>query len=315
MCEITVEQVRERAEPDNLVFASSVSLDKASERRLLLLAESVRAFAGSFSQAPIWCFTVDDERNLSGAAKNRLSALNVTFTRFETDLEIPEFPFMRKVFLSAQAESMAQGKTDLLVWLDNDTIVLQEPKEFVLQDSKNLGCRPVHHTIIGSRYDEPLDLFWKQIYRHCRVPADRVFPMMTHVDGNRIRPYFNAGLLVVRPEKRLLQIWRNNFLAMYKATDFQELYEKDKQYTVFMHQAVLAGTVLSTLQTDEIEELPPTYNYPLHLYWEDVTENRPSSLEELITLRYEDFFESLEWRKKIPAKEQLKKWIAEKLLS
>jgi hypothetical protein len=110
----------------------------------LLLTESIRAFAGSLSQAPIWCFTVDDERNLSGVAKNRLSALNVTFTHFETDLEIPEFPFMRKVFLSAQAESIAQGKTDLLVWLDIDTIVLQEPKEFVLQDSKNLGCRPVH---------------------------------------------------------------------------------------------------------------------------------------------------------------------------
>jgi len=153
-----------------------------------------------------------------------------------------------------------------------------------------------------------------QIYRYCRVPEDRVFPMTTHVDGTRIRPYFNAGLLVVRPEKRLLQIWRDNFLEIYKATDFQELYEKDKRYTVFMHQAVLAGTVLSTLQTNEIKELPTIYNYPLHLYWEDVTENRPSSLEEMITFRYEDFFENLEWRKKIPAKEQLKKWIAERLL-
>lgn len=307
-------QVIVKAKQDRLTFASSVSPDRMSERRLLLLTESIRAFAGSLSQAPIWCFTADDESNISWGTKNRLSALDVTFTHFETNSEIPGFPFMRKVFLSAQAESIAQGKTDLLVWLDTDTIVLQEPKEFVLQDSKNLGCRPVHHTIIGSRYDEPLDQFWKQIYRYCRVPADRVFPMATHVDGTKIRPYFNAGLLVVRPEKRLLQIWLNNFLAIHEATDFQELYEKDKRYTIFMHQAVLAGTVLSTLQTDEIAQLPPTYNYPLHLYREDVTENRPSSLEEMITFRYEDFFESLEWRKKIPAKEQLKKWIAERLL-
>jgi hypothetical protein len=280
----------------------------------LLLTESIRAFAGSLSHAPILCFTLGDEKNLSRTAKDRLSALNVTFIHFGTDAEMPQFPFMRKVFLSAQAESVVLGKTDLLVWLDTDTIVLQEPKGFVLKDGKNLGCRPVHHTVIGSRYDEPLDLFWMQIYRYCRVPEDRVFPMTTHVDGTRIRPYFNAGLLVVRPEKRLLQIWRDNLLEIYKATDFQELYEKDKRYTVFMHQAVLAGTILSTLQTEEIECLPPTYNYPLHLYWEDVTENRPSSLEEMITFRYEDFFESLEWRKKIPAKEQLKNWIAERLL-
>jgi len=309
-----MEQVRETVKQDRLIFASSVSPDRASERRLLLLTESIRAFAGSLSQAPIWCFILGDERNLSETAKDRLSALNITFIHFESDAKIPRFPFMRKVFVSAQAESIAQGKTDLLVWLDSDTIVLQEPKGFVLQHGKSLGCRPVHHTLIGSRYNEPLDRFWMQIYRYCRVPEDRVFPMMTHVDGTLIRPYFNAGLLIVRPDKRLLRIWRDNFLETYKAADVQELYKKDERYAVFMHQAVLTGTVLSTLQTDEIDELPPTYNYPLHLYWEDVTDSRPSSLEEMITFRYEDFFESLEWRKKIPAKEQLKKWIAERLL-
>lgn len=311
--DIYMEQGTETAKQTRLVFALSVSPDETLERRLLLLTESIRAFAGSLSQAPIWCFTLGDDRVLSGTTKDRLSELNLTFFHRDVAPEIPHFPFMRKVFLTAQAESIAQTKTDLLVWLDTDTIVLQEPKELVLQDGKNLGCRPVHHTIIGSRYDEPLDLFWTLIYRCCRVAENRVFPMMTHVDGTRIRPYFNAGLLVVRPEKRLLQIWRDNFLKTYNATDFQELYRKDKRYTIFMHQAVLAGTVLTTLETDEIEELPPTYNYPLHLYCEDITENRPSSLEETITFRYEDFFESSEWRKKIPAGEQLKKWIADRL--
>jgi len=132
LCEIDMEQVRERVKQDKLTFASSVSPDKASERRFLLLTESIRAFAGSLSHAPIWCFTLGNERNLSKAAKDRLSALNITFIRFEKDAEIPQFPFVRKVFLNAQAESIARGKTDLLVWLDNDTIVLQEPKGFIL---------------------------------------------------------------------------------------------------------------------------------------------------------------------------------------
>jgi hypothetical protein len=246
--------------------------------------------------------------------RGRLSALNTIFIHFDADAEIPQFPFARKVFVNAHAESIAQGKTDLLVWLDSNTIILQEPKEFVLQDGKNFGCRPVHHVNIGSRYDEPLDPFWTQIYRHCKVSEDQVFPVTTHVDAIRIRPYFNAGLLIVRPERRLLRIWRDNFLEAYETADFQEWYKKDKRYTIFMHQAVLAGTILSTLKAEEIEELPRTYNYPLHLYWEDVTENRPSSLEEMVSFRYEEFFEDLDWRKKIPANEQLKKWIAERLL-
>ena len=299
---------------EKLVFASIMFPGEAPERKALLLIESIRAFAGSLSQAPIWCFTLSNEKSLSEKTNDRLSALDATLIHFETDIRTPQFPFIRKALISAQAESTAQDKTDLLVWLDTDTIVLQEPKGFLLREGKSLGCRPVHHTNIGSRYDDPLDPFWTQIYRYCRVPEDRVFAMTTHVDGTRIRPYFNAGLLVVRPERRLLQIWRDTFLRIYGAAEFQELYKKDERYTVFMHQAVLAGTVLSTLRTEEIEELPSTYNYPLHLYGEDVTDLRPSSLEELTTFRYEDFFENPEWKKKIPAGEPLKQWISERLL-
>ena len=300
---------------EKLVFASSVLPQKISVQRLLLLVKSIRDFAGSLSQAPILCLTLDNENDLSVGAKNRLLALNVEFISVKTERDIPRFPFMRKVNLSAWTELSVQGETDLLAWLDTDTIVLQEPKEFFLPNSKNLGYRPVHHIVIGSRYNEPLDPFWSQIYRYCRVPEDRVFPMTTHIDGIRVRPYFNAGLLVVRPEKRLLQSWRDNFLEIYGASEFQDLYAEDARYSVFMHQAVLAGTILSTLQTNEIEELSPTYNYPLHLYWEDVTNSRPSWLEEVVTFRYENFFENLEWKKKIPAGEKLKQWITEVLFS
>ncbi len=80
-----------------------------------------------------------------------------------------------------------------------------------------------------------------------------------------------------------------------------------------MHQAVLSGIILSTLGTEEIQELPPTYNYPLHLHAQDVSEHRPSDLEELVTFRHEGFYEDPEWIRKMPAKESLKHWIAERL--
>jgi hypothetical protein len=222
---------------EKLVFASIVYPGEAPERKALLLIESIRAFAGSLSQSPIWCFALGNEKSLSEKTNDRLSALDATLIHFETDARTPQFPFIQKVLVNAQAESTAQGKTDLLVWLDTDTIVLQEPKSFLLREGRSLGCRPVHHINIGSRCDDPLDLFWTQIYRYCQVPKDRVFPMTTHVDGARIRPYFNAGLLIVRPERHLLQTWRDNFLRIHRAAEFQEIYEKDERYTVFMHQA------------------------------------------------------------------------------
>jgi len=298
---------------ERLVFASIVFPDKTSETDALLLAESTRSFAGSLSQAPIWCFTPENGERLSSTVEQKLLALKVSLIPFEIDHEIQQFPFTGKVLAAALAESMSRDQTDFLIWLDTNTVVLQEPKEFLLRDGKNLGFRPVHHTLIGSRYEEPLSPFWTLIYDYCGVPKEHIFPMMTHVDGTRIRPYFNAGLLVTRPEKHLFQAWRNTFLRVYRNPSFQQFYEQDNRYTVFMHQAVLSGVILSKLATDELQELPLKYNYPLHLHAEDVTDHRPSSLEDLVTFRHEGFYKDPEWIDKIPARKPLKQWIAERL--
>jgi len=296
-----------------LIFASIVFPDKTSETDALLLVESIRSFAGSLSQAPIWCFTPENGERLSLTAEEKLLSGKVSLIPFEIDHETQQFPFAGKVLAAALAESMSSGQADFLTWLDTNTVVLQEPKDFLLRDDKNLGFRPVHHTLIGSRYEEPLDPFWALIYDYCGVPREHIFPMMTHVDETRIRPYFNAGLLVTRPEKHLFQAWCNTFLRAYREPSFQEFYEQDKRYAVFIHQAVLSGVILSKLATDKLQELPMKYNYPLHLHAEDVTDHRPASLEDLVTFRHEGFYKDPEWIEKMPAKKPLKQWIAERL--
>ena len=236
-----------------------------------------------------------------------------TIKNLQIDYETLRFPFTGEVFAVALAESMAYSHADLLVWLSPNTIVLREPKDLLLQDGKNLGFRPVHHTLIGSRYDEPLDPFWTLIYHYCNVSKDHIFPMMTHIDKTKLRPYFNAGLLVTRPEKHLLQAWRDTFFKVYQEPSLAKFYRKDERYTVFLHQAVLTGIILSTFTTDEIQELPSKFNYPLHLHAQDTTDHRPSYLEELVTFRHEGFYEDSKWIKKIPAKEPLKQWITQRL--
>jgi len=296
-----------------IVFSSSLLPRKSSEINALLLVESIRAFAGSLSQTPIWIFTPDYGKQPSQAITDRLRALKVKLIPYKIDKNALDFPFIEKVYGTSSAESVARGQTELLGWFDTNTLMLQEPKDFLLQDDKSLGFRPVHHTLIGSRFDEPLDPFWTLIYQHCKVPKDRVFPMMTHVDNTRIRPYFNTGLLITRPETRLLRSWRDTFVNIYRESSFQAFYQQDPRYRTFMHQAVLSGVILSTLTTNETQELPTTYNYPLHLHEEDVSDHRPSSLEELVTLRHEGFYEDVDWSKKMPAKKPLKQWIAKRL--
>ena len=137
--------------------------------------------------------------------------------------------------------------------------------------------------------------------------------METHVDGVTIRPYFNSGVLIARPGRGLMRAWRNRYVEVYDEPALREFYEGDGRYRVFVHQAVLSGVILSELGTDEIQELPPSYNYPLHLHEEDVTESRPVSMDGLVTIRHEEFYKDPSWLEEILAGDSLKGWLVERL--
>ena len=96
----------------------------------------------------------------------------------------------------------------------------------LLESDKALACCPIHHLRIGPRYDAPLDPFWRLVYDACGVPDDRVFLMHTAVDGDRIRPHLNAGLLAVRPERGCWPV-RDNFGRCYHLPAFEQFYQQD----------------------------------------------------------------------------------------
>ncbi len=296
-----------------MAFASIVFPREGSETNAILLAESIRSFAGGLAESPTSIYTPGDGTGLSEAFRERLSGLGGALVPFVIDDALRGFPFMAYAFAAARAEADALGQTDVLAWLSPNTLVLGEPGDFLLGEGVTFGFRPVHHTLIGSLFDEPLDPFWSLIYELCGVPDGRVFPMETHVDGATIRPYFNSGVLVARPERGLMRAWRDRYVEVYDEPALRGFYEGDGRYRVFAHQAVLSGVILSELGTDEILELPLSYNYPLHLHGEDVTDERPVAMEELVTMRHEGFYSDPRWFERMPAGDSLKKWLLERL--
>ncbi|MCB8922761.1 MAG: hypothetical protein H6662_14330 [Ardenticatenaceae bacterium] len=274
----------------------------------LLLAASIRRFAGAWADSPIWVFVPQDAGQLSLAEAAQFAELGVDILPFALDTDIGQFPFAAKIGATAVAENMALGQTELLTWLDRDTIVLNEPAEFMLPPGKALGYRPVHHRLIGPAWGEPRDPFWQLIYQHCRVPEGRDFRMTTHT-GEATGPYFNAGSFVVRPERGLMAQWLERFQHCYRLPEFANFYEQDGRYATFMHQAVLTGVLLHALTPDEMQELSTRINYPLHLHDDIPADLRPTAVNELMTVRHESMFEIPDWQR-LPIAEPLKSWLA-----
>ena len=280
--------------------------------KAVILGESIRSFAGKFSAAPIWLMVPQGSKKLSKNVRAKIDALDIKLHLFELNTQEASFPFAGKVVASAAAEFMALDQTDQLVWMDTMSMVINPPDKLVLDQDILLGCRSVDHILIGSPYEKPLDPFWESVYQSCGVTDDDIFPMITSTDQVKIRPYINAGMLVVRPKNKLFQHWRDNFLDIYQNSRYMDFYEQNHLFKIFIHQAVFSASVIASIDQIEIMELPDFVNYPLHMHSKYPIEHRPTTLNDLITLRYERFFSKSNWQDIIQVEPPLKDWLAER---
>jgi len=291
---------------EQVVFAS-LAASPISFRKIRVLLDSLKDFGGEFFRAPLVVLH-PDSLDITVENARPLKLPDVHMMPFRISSEEMDFPLAVVAIGAASAEKAVAGKAENLVWLLEDTLVLRSPSAFVLPASTQYAYRPVHHTKIGSLWKAPPDGFWTAIYRHCKVQPDHLFPMETCVRDNTIRPYFNAGCQATRPQNGLFSRWCELFRGLYRHPDFRPFFA-NPLYRVFMHQAVLAGVVLSSLSPAQLYELPESYNYPLHLHADYPPEFRPTKLNDLVTCRYETFAELKKMLAFIAVDEPIKTWM------
>jgi hypothetical protein len=299
-----------------LIFACfAASRNDASQA--LLLAESIRTFAGDATDAPFLLMIPGSIAQLTPQQHTLINQLGIDLNTFEIDSLAASFPFAGKVVASAAAETISEGKCDQLVWMDNAALVVNPIDQLLLEPTIGLGYRPVDHLLVGSHFDKPLDPFWEFVYNACGVSESDIFPMVTSTDQVRMRPYINAGMLVVRPRDKLLRRWRDTFLETYQDSILQEIYTENQLYKIFIHQAILAACAMASYHQADTVELPYVVNYPLHMHSQYPAQLRPASLNMLVSFRYEGFFADPNWQELVQVEQPLKGWLEhrEKLLA
>jgi hypothetical protein len=295
----------------NLIFACLFG-EGESEYEALRLVRSIRTFGGELCFNPIWLLTQMSTDEISASAQQQMDSLGVRLISFEMAEAANSFPFKSYVTAAAIAEGLAQGESSFLAMMATDTLVLQPPLPLLLPAGKSLGACPVHLKLLGININDPIDDFWQLIYQSCKVDMHQVFEMQSTVDAQPLRAYFNSGLLVVRPERGILRKWQSSFDSLYRQPEFEHFYQQDELYQIFMHQAVLAGTILASVKPGELQQLQFEINYPLHLHTRVDEKRRPKNIARLITCRYEDyeeFFANPEIERFIQIDQPLKDWL------
>jgi hypothetical protein len=293
------------------VMFASLAASPASFGKIRVLLDSLKDFGRELFRAPL-VVVHPDGLDVTVENARLLKLPGVRMVPFHISKEEMDFPLAAVAIGAAAAERAVAAEAENLVWMLEDTLVLRSPSALVLPAWAQYAYRPGHITNIGSLWKAPPDAFWTAIYRHCNVEPDHLFPMDTCVRDNTIRPYFNAGCQVTRPQNGLFSRWGELFRSLHHHADFRPFFA-NPLYRVFMHQAVLAGVVLSSFSPAQLYELPESYNYPLHLHADYPTEFRPTKPNDLVTCRYETFDELKKILAFIAVDEPIKTWILSRI--
>ena len=259
-----------------------------------VMGESIRTFGGGLHDTPIRLYLNATRRDWDQVVLNSLDSLNIDVRLGKVSDDFNQYPYAYKNLAAGVAEAEAETETSILAWLDPDMIFVKEPSEFILKNDFDLGYRPVQLVNISSVYEKPLDDYWDRIFLLIGVPESAIFPMTTTVDNVVIRPHFNAGMIVVRPAKGILRRWSENFKTLAYDSALADMCKYDKLRNIYLHQAALAATILSTVAKDRMYDLPSTYNYAVFLTEKMANKEAILSLDNVVMFRHGQHYTSIE---------------------
>lgn len=282
-----------------LTYVASPDQEKAAT----ILLRSLRCFGGSLAKAPFFVAQVDAKDWQPG----RLRKAGAGMIAVPAAPDSPPYPFLAKVLAIAAAEKQLQGKYQTVVYMDAETIVLNEPSAWVLAAGKSMAIRPVHLVNqVGVNSGQPLDDYWKGIYgRLGQLPADRP-PLHSLVDEQDIHPYYSCVIMAFDPALGLMAQWEKAALALMADKAFQESACRDQRHRIFLHQAVLSALLNLRLPLERIALPSHLDNYPMSLHERMPAGLQPRSLDAVACLYVDSLWQNRpDWWRGLPANEKI----------
>jgi len=226
------------------------------ESRSLVLCSSLRKFGGRFKDAPVLSYSPRVGKRPHLQTLKALEKLNVTPILKNLNKKYLEYPVANKILAAADAE--ANVKSDFLVFLDSDMVMVNEPTELLMKCGNQVALVPAWDKCASSTGpDDPNDAYWMELYSFLNVKEEIFINPSVHAP-RPIRAYWNSGMISARCESGVFTKWLENFEKCWARKLFPRL-------AYHMDEATLAGTLLSQFPR-QIQELPRSYNFPMCQY-------------------------------------------------
>ena len=166
----------------------------------------------------------------------------------------------------------------------------------------------MHIRNVGLLREEPVNPYWQRILSEVGVddlPGD----VLSFVDQQRLRPYFNTHGFAVNPRLGLMKRWKALFTNLCRDDEFQKGVCAAKREQIFLFQALLSALVVASIPSDRLRMLPPDYNYPYNLQDSLPGERRAATFNSLTMFTYEELPVNPDKIHNIAVEEPLLSWL------
>ena len=265
----------------DLVFYTLVRTRAGLEFSRRMIA-SLRRLGGALRLAPMWVFEVNPQETRCAEQDDEFT----TALPLELPDDVAHYMYADKVYAGAKAESIAGDAVGSLVWIAQDVLVVNQPGLYDLGGEVSAALRPVHIQNVGLKPDQPLDVFWRTVYKACGMQdTDRT--IQTLREDITLRAYYNTHAFSIDPSLGLLGEWFQIFRQLVLDEDFQQQACADELHQIFLHQAPLSALVSGRIPPERTRILPVGYNYPYEFQASLPEKNRVARMNDLATLASE----------------------------
>lgn len=252
------------------------------EEQAILLARSIRRWAGRYSELPIHAYRPRRGPRLADETYRALEELAVVLHEEVLNADHHDYVHANTIYSMAQAEQTLDA--DIVVWCDSDKVFLSEPMRFGLRSGIDAAVSgPYYYSRRGTKSTgpgDPHDAYWRRLYELAGASAE---PFVTaHVDGARMRAFWNGGLIVFRRHAGLASQWLDLLTLLLEVGHIPE------QGILNLDELSLAGILAR--RPDAVEELDCRYNHNLALRARLSEPARSYELADLVSVHYHGWF-------------------------
>ena len=248
-----------KAPADRVTFTCCVEYGSLEEGTIRF-AESLRRFGGPFAEAQIVAVTPRRGAPLRAETLKRFKELGVKYVRAHPPNRYSWMAYVNKYFALREAEKIA--KSEFMVWMDSDVIVMRPPHDLVLSEGEDFAACPRDKNIGSTGPEDQMEWYWRKVCGDVGLMVADLPWVETISDKEKIRLYWNAGIFSYRSDTNFLKTWHDCIETVLDKTDSSSLEQ------LFWTDQVCLG-LAAKLQNTPYRHWGDAMNYGIATHFKD----------------------------------------------